>query len=283
MGGEQFVGDKKSEVLDNESVVGKTSEEVEIDSAKPEIEQTDSLTYPDQMDQAFCSGILDPYEKVKGEGSWAREESAALQRVRDRISFSDGRLIDAGCGMGRLSLEFAPVFGSVIAVEADEKRIQEAILNAVKSGFENKIEFQNTTIQKMEASGADMVICSHIIQHVPAETILEILQKLNDSLKSNGILALSTNNSGQSIDKHTKLYWDGSKNIEEDISKEEFGILQGNRDGVLPIHWFSRASLKQILQDSGFGVEDVYCYHNLGGNEGEDGRDVQIIARKKSI
>lgn len=251
-----------------------------------ETERIGNPSYPDQMDWAFCGGILGPYEQVRGEGSWAQEEAVALQRVKDRVtrevSPTDGKLVDAGCGMGRLSVEFAPMFGSIIAVEPDERRIQEAISNVIESDLTDKIEFQNTTIQKMEVSSADTAICSHIIQHVPAESIPGILQKLNDALKDNGTLVLSTNNSGQDADRYTKLYWNGSVNIEEEISQEEFEGLHGNQDGILPIHWFSKSTLEHMLQQGGFEIEDSYLYHNLEGDGGEGGRDVQIIARKKT-
>jgi SAM-dependent methyltransferase len=58
--------------------------------------------------------------------------------VRDRFALNGkGRLLDLGCGPGSLTLLLAPLFSTVVAVDADADMVRVASTEAVTGGIEN--------------------------------------------------------------------------------------------------------------------------------------------------
>lgn len=276
----KFLIDMERGTPNTNDPVSKQDPDIDEGGLNPETKEnidTSKPAYYDPNDWTFVGGVLKPYEDIYGEDSWAREEERTLQIFSEILHAEvprDGILIDAGCGMGRLSIRFASMVGQVVAVEPDNRRLQEAVKAVIDNELAGKIDFRNETIQDMTVENANVALLSHVIQHVPLESIGPILTKLNRCLVNDGLLLLSTNSTGDESDKYTKLYWDGQNNIEKEIDEAEFTQLQNNSDGILPIHWFSNRSLTDLLSEHGFDVQDIQLYH--------DGRDVQIIARKKS-
>lgn len=235
--------------------------------------------YPDPGDQVTIAMIG---KEEKEQGDWGRSEREVLDMAKEAIAAEtppDGVLIDAGCGAGRLIPEFEGLVGKIIAVEPDEARMRDAVSNTIEGGRQDKVEFQNVTIEEMQTKvPADVAVCSHIIQHIKPEQAQAVLTKLSDSMKKGGLLVLTTNYSQEEEDTYTKGSITDGKMVEETISPEEFAALTQNDQGILPIHWFSESTIKQMMGSAGFEIINQRAFHH--SDNYPKGRDVFVLAKK---
>ena len=67
-------------------------------------------------------------------------------RVIERfVSLSGKRVLEIGCGDGRLTLEYAPIASSVMAIDHDRPSIDEAAYQQVASGIRN-VDFRSARL-----------------------------------------------------------------------------------------------------------------------------------------
>ena len=98
---------------------------------------------------------------------------------------AEGHILDLGCGSGRDSAEFIKLGYQVTAVDGSEKlcRIAEAYIGQPV----HHMYFQDIAWQK----AFDGVWACSSLLHCTIEELPDILQKVSDSLKDNGVLYIS--------------------------------------------------------------------------------------------
>lgn len=226
--------------------------------------------YPDANDAATIAMLTK-------ENSWEQDEKEILAYAKSFIQ--KGKIfIDAGCGFGRLIPVFAPYFEKVIAVEPDLQRIQIAKETIDLAGLSKKVEFVHLPIEEMTIKNkVDVILSSHIIQHISTTVVLVVLQKIRYMLKTGGLLILTTSNSPREDDRFIQGFLRNGKNIEEEIQKTKFEHLIGNTDGVLPVRQYSSQSLVDLLEQTGFTVVARRLFHTSASYP--KGRDVLVIAK----
>jgi len=216
--------------------------------------------YPDINDKLISSEIE---KKEPFSGYWDNSEKFVLSGVMELIQGSSReRLVDAGTGEGRLSKLFAPFFDEVIALDPDPQRLAKAQKSFRDSGTSN-IQCIVSTLQdaQVEKSSCDMVLISHIIQHVPTTELNAMFKKAHALLKEGGKLVLMTNHSTRLHDRYTKQFMKNCEIVNQSISEEEFNSLTMNKDGILPIHHFTIKTLRNYLND--FEVDNILVFHEL--------------------
>ena len=120
---------------------------------------------------------------------WARGEARLLEAARAYISRKFGheeqkklRMLDLGCGMGRLIPDFAALYGSVLGLEPDAERSGQARDFLEHLGVKNAEVFHGSLEEYLweqkEAPVFDVVLCSHVFQHISHETVFSILRDL---------------------------------------------------------------------------------------------------------
>lgn len=242
---------------------------------------SESYTYPDENDQ-LTTQLIDSHDDLVG-ADWGFEEKKVLNRLKkiisENIKRKDSQLIDFGCGDARLIIEFENYFDKIIGIEPDKRRFENA-KNAVNSDQPEKIIITNKLIENTDYhETADAILLSHVIQHINPKNIEKIIQKVHSSLKDAGIFYLATNNStDKDRDQYTKMYFENVLH-EETIDENEFIQLIQNKLGVLPIHWFSKKTLTELLERNGFEIMFYKTFHKSHDN---NDRDVAIICRKLS-
>ncbi len=175
-------------------------------------------------------------------------------------------LLDAGCGTGRLLPEFEKSFSHILAVDSDPNQIEKAQKLAAEKKFEEKVVFKISLTEELdwEKESIDVVLCSHVIQHVNTESVSKILEKFHFLLKSQGLLFIMTTFSGNKPDYYVKGCLKGSESIEKKISKKEFNSLIYNEQNILPLHFFSVQTLTSLFSSSGFSLLSYKPFHGIG-------------------
>jgi 2-polyprenyl-3-methyl-5-hydroxy-6-metoxy-1,4-benzoquinol methylase len=224
--------------------------------------------YPDMKDK-ITTALINEKEPYKS--YWQKSERHVLnlmkRYVEERIENKDAWFIDAGCGDGKLLQEFEKYFGRIVAIDPDVNRLKLAEDIVEKQGFSEKVYFKAVSIEYLDVKEqSDVILCSHILQHVPTDSIPLILEKFSHILKRTGLLFITTCHSTKGYDYFAEDFLKNSEFIEEIITKNEFNSLAFNANGGLPIHFFSRKNITHLLESFGFKIIDFKTFHIVEKN-----------------
>jgi len=221
--------------------------------------------YNDDWDKIVSQFVLlhEPFD-----GYWVRSEQHALRLVDSLVRRKPkSRLLDLGCGVGRLLGRFAKLFEEVVALDADRVRLDQARGMAKVAKLEN-VQFVNQLFE--ECAGTlgkfDMVLCSHVIQHLPIDLLASIFKQISTILVQDGLVVLLTSHSRGEQDAF-KLWslTDAGRRVTEDILANacEFNeiVVDDHRRDRLPIHAFAIGSLRELMMD--YRLLNVHCFHEL--------------------
>jgi len=256
-------------------------------------------TYWDEWDDIVSRFIQknEPYR-----GYWSDSEQHALRLADASLTNkSRERLLDLGCGRGRLLPRFANAFEEVVALDSDEGRISEARKLAHATSLEN-IRFINRFFEDCasELGRFDMILCSHVIQHLPADSVGTMIGLMHSVLTRSGVLVLLTSHavSKHDVYKLWRLNGSASGTIQENLDRDAFERIVANDslNGGVPTHAFAIGNLRSML--AGYEILKVHCFHalhtrnimdaivfrdnwiNTPGLKGLFGIDVLVIAKK---
>lgn len=111
-----------------------------------------------------------------------------LAAVRDLVpGFAPKRMVDFGCGVGRLVIPFSRVSGTVVGVDVSPGMLEEARRNCESRGIAN-VQFVSSP-QQLEGR-YDFVHSFFVFQHIAVSRGLPLAQALVERLEEGGIGAL---------------------------------------------------------------------------------------------
>ena len=115
---------------------------------------------------------------------------------------SNKNLLDIGCSSGIMTNHYADYFYEVDGLDIDQKAIEYA-----RSNTKNKnINFILSPLEELQIEKSyDVMICSHIYEHVPDSGIL--FQRIYDLLKPGGVCYFAAGNRYQLYENHYNLYF----------------------------------------------------------------------------
>lgn len=201
-------------------------------------------------------------------GYWERSENFALKLVDKLLKRKySGRLLDIGCGQGRLLNRFASNFQEIVAVDAVDSRINIAKSAADATGLSNII-FVNQLFEDCYSTLGkfDVVLCSHVIQHLPTNNLEDIFRYINNVLVVGGIFVLITAHSRSKVDAFMLSKRDSKENniiqikFNSDNEFNEF-IGRGCSIDMIPTHSFSIDALRKYML--GYRLRNIHCFHSL--------------------
>jgi SAM-dependent methyltransferase len=249
--------------------------------------------YPDENDQLTVRLIEreEPYE-----GYWERSEDEALSHAEKFIDRTEARILDVGCGEGRLFDRFEKYADGIIGIEPDKDRRNSAVKEAEVK--ETDIDISGRNFLEADFDQAfDIVLCSHVLQHVKTSDLDEFADRLRNNLVDGGLLILTTSHSAGRSDVFMKSYSEEGSLKEDEISERDFNSLVTNDENILPVHLFTIKNLEKLLE--GFDFRAVRVFHELHSVTFLDslmfrdkwvnlpflkkrmGRDVLVVAEKK--
>lgn len=231
--------------------------------------EKDDYFYPDKNDALTLKFIS---AKQPFEGYWARSEQLILERMKNFVhTYTRSKIntcfLDAGCGTGRLLPEFESYFDKMLAVDPDGASLEIAKDTVRKFGFSKKVIFKDASIEKLEweKGSIDVILCSHVLQHVHTETLASILAKFEQLLKNSGLVFITTCHSTKDYDFYAKMYQKNLEVVEEVIEQDEFNSLINNEINILPIHFLSKKTILKMLHALSFEISDFKSFHVLNG------------------
>lgn len=155
------------------------------------------------------------------------------------------RVLEIGCGAGRMTKHLAAVFGEVVGVDVSGEMIRQARERLASVG---NVEFHETSgvdFPMLEDESFDLVLSAYVFQHVPSATVIR--SNLDDGwrvLKPGGVFRFQTNAiTAFDFDELEKDTWTGAD--------------------------FPEASLRQFAAEkdaqliSLVGAETQYCWTTL--------------------
>ena len=141
--------------------------------------------YPDLRDQLTIALIneIEPFKDY-----WYESEQNILCTMKDciekYIKNKDSWFLDAGCGNGRILKEFEDHYSHILAIDPDANRLKSAEDNVKNQKISEKVIFRPVSIENLDTEKKfDVIICSHILQHVHTNSIPAILDKFRIFLK----------------------------------------------------------------------------------------------------
>ena len=115
---------------------------------------------------------------------------------------SNKNLLDIGCSSGIMTDYYADFFQEVDALDIDQKAIEYALSNTKNKN----INFILSPLEELQVEKRyDVMICSHIYEHVPDSSIL--FERIYDLLKSGGVCYFAAGNRYQIYENHYNLYF----------------------------------------------------------------------------
>jgi 2-polyprenyl-3-methyl-5-hydroxy-6-metoxy-1,4-benzoquinol methylase len=181
------------------------------------------------------------------------DEIVAAKLDQLRTKESHGAFLDAGCGMGRVTLRYGPQFRTCVALDPDKERLDitaQAASSPNNDGRLDHVQFVSCFAQDyVPPTGVvfDIIVCNHVIQHTPTDITPDILKNFHSLLAEDGILVCSTTNSCElGFEAHTS-------ESQQIVSHKEFDELaNGIRSEALGVQWYTQLQLSTILQDALF-------------------------------
>ncbi|MEU3623346.1 SAM-dependent methyltransferase [Amycolatopsis coloradensis] len=225
---------------------------------------TESYRYPDTGDHVTGTFIRrhEPYD-----GYWAASEDRALAKVAEQLTAVLGprervKALDAGCGEGRLLPWLARFSADVTAADPDRDRLAKASETVIE---DTECSFTVSPITGLDGGPYDLVMCSHVIQHVPTPDVAPILRRLAGITAPGGTLVLAYSRSpiGQGAFSLDSVE-DGTEIRSRRVSREVFDkALRGGGGQALPVRYLDPLEVAAEATEAGWRTEWEWTYHVL--------------------
>src|ERR1035437_7725878 len=131
----------------------------------------------------------------------AKKTLSIIQDILGADKLKQCKVLEVGCFTGEISILLAENFMKYTAIDIDENAIQLAL----KKNILENLSFihMNAEAIKFNESEFDIVICSHVYEHVPNPSVL--MNEIFRVLKPDGICYFAAGNRLCLIEPHYKL------------------------------------------------------------------------------
>jgi ubiquinone/menaquinone biosynthesis C-methylase UbiE len=144
------------------------------------------------------------------------------------------RILEIGCGIGRMTRELANIFGEVYATDVSAEMIKQARTRLEDWTNVHLYETNGLDLAELPSGHFDLVFSAYVFQHVPsAEVIRANLTEAYRVLKPGGVLKFQTNGiTAFDFEGTTKDTWIGAsfpeaeiRRFAEDVGAQLIGIF----------------------------------------------------------
>jgi SAM-dependent methyltransferase len=212
------------------------------------------------MQQKFADEILnkvvEDYDEIASEFDSSRNFPWYEFEIYRELLKKGDKILDLGCGNGRLYDYLKPVGIDYVGVDVSSKLLAKARLKYARKAKLEKVQFKKGSFLDMPYSKPifDKIYCVASFHHLPGKKYrIDALLKLKKILKDDGILVISVWNLWQK--KYRKYIWESLFRL----NKYDFGdtFIPWGKTGVNRYyHAFSLFEMRNILRESGFYIID---------------------------
>lgn len=192
---------------------------------------------------------------------WEILEHKAYKHVETYfLNYKEGKILDAGCGEGRLEPVLVNYFDSVVLIDEDFDRLKIAKNSLLK--FKNRLMFVQSKIEEMPFRNNyfDVVICSHVLQHMFEDSYPVAIKIIYDRIKKFGTLVFTTSITAEVEDSTFLVIENNGKIIKKFVSLKEKEDIQKIKSALFVRH-FSIKNIKKLL--SLWKIEKFIIYHQF--------------------
>ncbi|MEN6307636.1 MAG: class I SAM-dependent methyltransferase [Anaerohalosphaeraceae bacterium] len=184
----------------------------------------------------FAAGVYDTVNSILSFGYESKMRAEAIACLDIQPGY---RILDAGCGTGRMTLEIAKLLkepGYIVGIDAAEKMIQVAQSHLAGSGQKMTCRFQAAVAERLpfENESFHLYFSSMFFHHLPMDLKAEAMKEAWRVLRPGGVLVTIDIDRPDNFLAKTVVYAGYLLLIQKAIKE--------NMDGVLPC----------IMSDAGF-------------------------------
>ncbi|HVW41451.1 MAG TPA: class I SAM-dependent methyltransferase [Amycolatopsis sp.] len=223
----------------------------------------DDYHYPDPGDRVTKSFIArhEPFP-----GYWCASERRGLDLLGELVTEHVGsrtHALDAGCGDGRLLTWIARYAAHITAVDPDAERLATARAVPLPAGTD--ITFQQEQLTGVHGAGYELVVCSHIVQHMPPAGVEPALRHLHDVAAPGALLVLSYSRAPVGRGGYVLEWREDGEIRYETVDRERFdeALTTGTRTGLLPVRLIDPAEFGKEVLAAGWTPLWEWTYHVL--------------------
>jgi trans-aconitate methyltransferase len=179
-----------------------------------------------------------------------------LKKIGDHIdkSYSPKRVVDFGCGTGRLLIAFADVADCVLGMDVSDGMLAEAAKNCRKFNL-NNVSLAKSDDDLTQLTGKFDLIHSFIVfQHIPPTRGIRLFKKLLEHLDDGGVGAIQVTYSHET-EPYTLLraFLRRMRAIAGPVKRAVIGHFR-NRDPVMQMNFYSLNQILEGIQRAGIGT-----------------------------
>jgi SAM-dependent methyltransferase len=145
-----------------------------------------------------CQSVVGPCNGFTYQERWEKETPDMVRAILKQTTASSPRILDYGCGVGRLAREVIMQHPSATVVGIDESPVQQQHARDYVDNYRFTASFPH------EVEGSfDLVYCIYVLQHVPAIDLRGAIARIHHRLNQDGVFVYC------SCDTRMAVRWDG--------------------------------------------------------------------------
>ncbi|MCG8619767.1 MAG: class I SAM-dependent methyltransferase [Desulfobacterales bacterium] len=176
----------------------------------------------------FLDDVLNDDRKKEFFSEGRKYAQKLLKIIRRHVDpdFSPQKVLDFGCGVGRVAIPLTHMADSVVGMDVSDTMLDEAKKNARQMEIANLDFVKND--DRVEAGSFDFIHSIYVFQHIPWPRGRKILERMLDRLDPGGIISIQFLISNTLPPKSRLKYWmkvhlPFVKNIHNLLHRKEWG------------------------------------------------------------
>ena len=225
-----------------------------------------------EINRVFYQQSARDFSEVRSD--WASE----LKRIVPYVH-QGARVLDVGCGNGRLASLLSKTHGDICYVGIDSSRNLIEIARNMETGGKHRPVFAEADIispdwpealqnQVGQVTRFDLILIHAVLHHIPGRAVrARILRQARDLLAHDGKMLVSAWQFPESERMRKKIVpWQQVGMNECDLEPGDT-LLTWKRGGTVLryCHWINKQEFRDLAEEAGLRVMEMFC---AGGREG---------------